>query len=230
MTLSANQPYFLPYFPYWQLIAAADTFLVSDDYAFMKGKWIPRNRILVNGRPQYFRIEVEDQSCHRLIKDCRIAPIAVHDKLRTLEMAYHKAPHFVDGYELAERILLYPDTNLAGFLHHSIIEVCEYLGITTRLMKTSDLHGNCLLRKEKRIYDFCRQLGADRYINAIGGQDLYFKEDFRKEGIDLHFICSEAEPYDQGIGRYVPDLSVIDAIMFNSRDALHERLGQYRLL
>ena len=65
MTLAANQPYFLPYFPYWQLIAAADTFLVSDDYAFMKGSWIPRNRILVGGMPQYFRIELDHQSCHR---------------------------------------------------------------------------------------------------------------------------------------------------------------------
>ena len=147
-----------------------------------------------------------------------------------MEMAYHKAPNFAEGYELATRILSYPDTNLAGFLHHSIIEICEYLGITTRLMKTSDLPGNCLLHREERIFDFCRRLGAEKYVNAIGGQALYDKEVFRREGIDLHFICSDAAPYDQGLDHFVPDLSVIDAIMFNSRDALHERLGQYRLL
>ena len=230
MTLAANQPYFLPYFPYWQLIAAADAFLVSDDYAFMKGSWIPRNRILVNGRIQYFRVEVKDQSCHRLIKDCSILPISMREKLRTLEMAYHKAPNFSDGYALAERILRYPDTNLAGFLYNSISEVCGYMGISTPLLKTSDLTGNCLLRKEKRIFDFCHRLGADRYINAIGGQSIYDREAFRREGIELRFICSEGGPYYQGGIPFVPDLSVIDVIMFNSREALYERLGQYRLL
>ena len=230
MTLSANQPYFFPYFPYWQLIAAADAFLVSDDYAFMKGGWIPRNRILVNGRVQYFRIEVEKQSCHKLIRDCRIMPVAVREKLRTLEMAYHKAPFFNGGYELAERVLSYPDLNLAAFLHHSIAEVCTYMGIDTPLYKTSDITGNCLLSRNERIFDFCRRMGADHYINAIGGQALYDKETFRREGIRLDFICSEADPYDQGGIPFVPGLSVLDAIMFNSREALHERLGQYRLL
>lgn len=230
MTLSANQPYFLPYFPYWQLIAAADTFLVSDDYAFMKGSWIPRNRILVNGRIQYFRIEIEDQSCHRFIKDTRLAPMDVGEKLKTIEMAYHKAPNFNDGYALAERILGNPETNLALFLEASIRELCAYMGIETKLLRTSDLPGNCLIRKEKRIFDFCRRMGAERYINAIGGQSLYDKELFRREGIDLHFICSEAASYDQGGIPFVPGLSVLDVIMFNSREAVHERLGQYRLL
>ena len=31
MTVAANQPYFLPYLPYWQLIDCADLFLVCDD-------------------------------------------------------------------------------------------------------------------------------------------------------------------------------------------------------
>ena len=230
MTLAGNQPYFLPYFPYWQLIAAADAFLVSDDYAFMKGSWIPRNRILINGRIQYFRIEVEKQSCHRYIKDCRVASLNVPEKLRTLEMAYHKAPYFEDGYALAQRILLCQETGLADFLTHSIREVCAYLGIGTPLLKTSDLPGNNLLRREERVYDFCHRLGATHFINPIGGQALYSKESFRREGIELHFLHSEAAPYRQFDDTFVPDLSVVDAIMFNSREELHQRLGQYRLV
>ena len=45
MTLAANQPYFLPYFPYWQLIHAADRFLVADDYAFIRHGWITREKL-----------------------------------------------------------------------------------------------------------------------------------------------------------------------------------------
>lgn len=220
MTLAAHQPYFLPYFPYWQLIAAADTFLVSDDYAFMKGSWIPRNRILVGGMPQYFRIELDHQSCHRLISDTFLKPLAAGEKLRTLEMAYHKAPFFAEGYALSARILTCPERRLSLFLAHSIREVCDYLGITTRMLFSSSLSG-AQLRKSERIFHYCRSLGADRYINAIGGQALYDKARFAREGIALHFLQSEAG---------LSGLSVLHDIMFHSREALHERLGQYRLL
>ena len=119
MTLSAHQPYFLPYLPYWQLIDCADTFLVSDDYAYMKQSWIPRNRIQVGGEIRYFRVEVRDRSCHRLIRDTELMPPDVDTKLRTLEMAYHKAPCFADGYALCERVFSCKSLNLCDFIVNS---------------------------------------------------------------------------------------------------------------
>ncbi len=229
MTLAANQPYFFPYFPYWQLIAAADTFLICDDYAFIRHQWIPRNRILLGGEPHYFRIELEHQSCNRLISNILLMPVPADKKLRALEMAYSKAPFFADGYALARRVLLFPERQLHLFLANSIREVCDYLGITTQLMFSSSLNGGHL-RKEERIFHYCHSLGAERYINAIGGQALYDKAEFAREGIELCFLCSEMQPYPQFGGPFVPDLSVLDAIMFNSRESLMERLGQYRLL
>lgn len=220
MTLSANQPYFFPYFPYWQLIAAADTFLVSDDYAFMKGSWIPRNRILVNGQEQFFRIEIRHQSCHRLINETFLAPMDVRGKLRTLEMAYHKAPFFADGYALASRILACPERRLDLFLGNAIREVCAYLGIGTRLLYSAGLSGGHLPKTE-RVFHYCHRLGAERYVNAIGGQKLYNKEEFAAAGIDLRFLSSEA-PFS--------DLSVLHLIMHHSAGELHEGLGKYHLL
>lgn len=220
MTLAANQPYFLPYFPYWQLIAAADTFLVSDDYAFMKGWWVARNYIRVGGEPQFFRVEIDHQSCHKLINETFLASLDVRAKLRTLEMAYHKAPFFADGYALAARILSYPERRLDLFLEYEIREVCEYLGITTRFVRSSSLLGRHL-HKTERIIHYCQELGAERYINAICGQKLYRKADFAAEGIDLWFLQTEA-PFS--------GLSVLDDIMNHSREELHEALGQYRLL
>ena len=40
MILAANQPYFLPYIGYWQLIRAADVFLIGDDYQYKTRSWI----------------------------------------------------------------------------------------------------------------------------------------------------------------------------------------------
>lgn len=49
--MGGNQPYFMPYIGYWQLINAVDVFIISDDYNYINGGWINRNRILEKGSP-----------------------------------------------------------------------------------------------------------------------------------------------------------------------------------
>ena len=221
MILSANQPYLLPYFPYWQLIHAADRFLLGDDYAFIRHGWITRNRIRVNDREQYLFLRVKGMSRNKLIKDTELCPFHAETVLRTVDMAYHKAPFFVDGYALAQRVFDCPERNLTSFLAASIREVCAYLGIDTPMGYISELEGNHLLRREERIYDFCHRLGADEYINAIGGQGLYRFDEFRRQGIRLSFLHSEAG---------LPSLSILDAAMHHSREELHSLLDKYTLI
>lgn len=230
MILAGNQPYFLPYLAWWQLIKASDLFLISDDYNFIRSGWICRNRILVDGKPLFFRIEVKKRSSYKLIKNMEILPIKVGKKLKTLEFAYHKAPYFDNGIALAERILRYPETNLADFLENSIKEVCAFLNITTPLKRSSELVGNALYKREERIYDACRRMGADTYINAIGGMKLYDTAEFRKHGITLKFLKSGLPEYKQFREPFVERLSILDAIMFNSHEALQKMLDDYTLI
>lgn len=232
MTLAANQPYLLPYLAYWQLIRCADLFLLADDYDYIRSGWVNRNRILIGGKPEYLRMEVRSNKESRLILDRQLIrnPRAVENKLRTLEMAYHKAPCFADGYALAERILCWPEQNLARFLEHSIREVCDYLDIHTPIGRTSDLPGNSRFKREFRVYDFCHRLGADTYVNAIGGQGLYYFEDFARQGIRLRFLKSGLPAYRQSGGPFVERLSILDAIMFNTRGQLQEMLADYSFI
>ena len=62
MRLGIMQPYFLPYIGYWQLLAAVDRYVVYDDVNFIKGGWIYRNRILVQGRAQYMNVRMSGSS------------------------------------------------------------------------------------------------------------------------------------------------------------------------
>lgn len=230
MILASHQPYFLPYLAYWQLIHAADIFLIGDDFAFMKSGWIPRNRILVQGQPQFLRVEVRAKSSFKRICDTSLAPRNNGDKLRTVEMAYHKAPYFNEVYPIIERMLLNGEPNLALFLEASIREICTWLGVTTPIGRTSDLEGNSLLRREDRIYDMCRRMGADCYVNAIGGTSLYHKTEFDRQGIRLQFLRCRHTPYQQFGGPFVPRLSILDAMMFNDREQLHAMLDDYDLV
>lgn len=230
MILAANQPYFFPYIGYWQLINAADVFLIADDCNFIRLGFVNRNRILVNGEAKYYRVNISKQSSFKLINETSIVPIDVNQKYCQLFEAYHKAPYFKETWELVHKILSCNETNLSLFLANSIHEVCDYLGINTKIMKTSDLIGNSQYKKEERIYDFCNRLGADTYINAIGGTKLYDFDEFKKRGIDLKFIKTGDIKYKQFNNEFVPNLSIIDLLMFLPVEEVKALLDNYTFI
>ena len=230
MILAGNQPYFLPYISYWQLIHAADVFYIGDDFAYIRHGWINRNRILFQGAPEYFGIEVAKENSLRLCSELKVAPINKRKKLTTLYHAYHRAPFYEIGAKLAEEILDCREESLSEFLIASIKTICRYLEIDTPIHRTSELEGNNSFRREERIYDMCRRLGADTYINAIGGRELYRVDAFQKQGIDLRFINTEDIVYQQFGDPFVEKLSILDVIMFNAKDRIKEMLNRYELI
>ncbi|NER65066.1 WbqC family protein, partial [Pseudomonas sp. MAFF212427] len=56
------QPYFFPYLGYFQLIAAADCFVVYDNVQFIKRGWIERNRYLLQAEPRWFGVSLAKAS------------------------------------------------------------------------------------------------------------------------------------------------------------------------
>lgn len=230
MIIAANQPYFLPYISYWQLINAADVFFIGDNYAYIKRGWINRNRILYNGAPELFGIEVLHASSFSLISELSIAKINKRKKMNKLYEAYHKAPYYETGARLMEKILDSPEENLSEFLISSIKTICDYLEIKTPIRKMSELEGNDSFKREERIYDMCHRFGADTYVNPIGGKELYDGGEFEKQGIKLRFINTDEIVYKQFGDSFVEKLSIIDVIMFNSREEIRDMLDKYTLI
>ena len=68
--------------------------------------------------------------------------------------------------------------------------------------------------------DICKRLNATTYINAIGGKDLYSKEEFMNNGINLLFLHSADE---------LPKRSIIDVLMNYSKEEVREMLKKYTL-
>jgi hypothetical protein len=65
MKLAILQPYFFPYIGYWQLIHAVDCFVIYDDVNYIKGGWINRNRLLINGVPTYITAPLHHSSPYK---------------------------------------------------------------------------------------------------------------------------------------------------------------------
>jgi hypothetical protein len=210
------QPYFLPYVGYFQLIASVDLFILYDNIQYSKKGWVNRNRFLRDGQAVLFTVPLKNDSDYLDICDRELAPSFSRDKLlNQLASAYRRAPNFAESFPLIERIVRWEDTNLFRYLEHSIIEISEHLGISTEIRRSSQVAIDHEQVRQDRVLSLCEAVGASTYINAIGGMELYSKEEFRSRGIELKFIRSVPFQYPQFGADFVPWLSIVDLLMFN---------------
>ena len=221
MKLAIMQPYFLPYIGYFQLISAVDLFIVYDNIKYTKKGWINRNRILQNGKDMMFSLSLKSDSDFLDVRERELAADFNRDKLlNQFSGAYRRAPYFKQTFPLVEQIVRYEDTNLFRFLHYSIVKTCEYFGIATEIRISSEITIDHDLKSQDKVLAFCKSVGANTYVNAIGGMNLYSNETFREKGVDLKFIQSKSFEYMQFGDKFVPWLSIIDVMMFNPLDTI----------
>ena len=233
MTLGIMQPYIFPYIGYFQLINAVDSFIIYDDIEYTKKGWINRNRILLNGTDHLFSLPLKKDSDFLPVKERKLADNFPEYKKKLkgqLVTAYSKSPQFKIIYPLIENSLDYSDMNLFNYIFYSVQQVCNYLGVPEKFIVSSTLPTNATLKGEDKVLEINKILNATAYINAIGGQGLYSKERFKTGGIDLKFIQSGQINYSQFDQSFVPHLSIIDVLMFNSKQKVQDFLDSYTLI
>lgn len=232
MRAAIMQPYFLPYIGYFQLIAAVDQFIVYDNIKYTKKGWINRNRLLANGTDMIFSLPLKKASDALDIVERELS--ADYDRTKLLNQfrgGYARAPGFAQTFPLLERIIGHRDANLFRYIHHSLQCMCEHLGIATEIRVSSSLPVDHALKGQDRVLAMCQAVGASTYINAIGGTELYAREDFSARGIELKFIRSGLFEYPQFGAPFVPWLSIVDVLMFNPLDAVRNCIaGNYELI
>lgn len=229
--LGIMQPYFFPYIGYWQLINAVDKFVIYDDVNYIKGGWINRNRINMNGKPTYLTLKLVSASPNKKIMQTEIATDEVYRNkmIKTIENAYARAPYFQDVFPMIKEIILSNETNLAVYLQNSIMKVMEYMGIDTEILISSKIKKNDSLRRENKVYELCRILNANEYYNAIGGKSLYSFDEFSRQGIKLHFLKTLPIVYETTPKNFSENLSILDVLMYNSKASIKKLLTQYEL-
>jgi hypothetical protein len=233
MIVSIMQPYFFPYIGYFQLMSACEVFVVFDDAQYIQRGWVNRNRILIKGSPQWVTLPV-NYADHRwpinrrdyLLQD----GVQPQKLLRRIAGAYQGAPHFRETMELVSEILSFPDPNVAAFNVNLLRRTAAFIGIPTPLLMASELEKDNSLAGQDIVTDICSRLGAARYINPIGGADLYDDGFFAAKGIELRFLRSCAPVYAQFGSAPQASLSIIDALMFNGAKATAAMLPEHRLI
>lgn len=225
MKLAIMQPYLFPYITYWQLIHAVDTFAIFDDVNYIKKGYINRNSILNIRGTQKFTLELKKASQNKLINEIETGSNQ-RKILKKIEFVYKKAPYYRTTFPLLEKIFLNAETNLAKYIGFSIEEVSRYLGMTTNFLYTSNIKQNTGLKLngQDRIINIAKEINAACYINLPGGKDLYDKNAFQQENISLKFINSKPILYKQYNNEFIPNLSIIDILMFNDKEEIIDML------
>lgn len=232
MKIGVMQPYFIPYIGYWQLMNYVDKYVIFDDVNYINRGWIDRNRILINKQVQYIGLPVVGKSQNKLINEINVDSDKklIEKVIKTVELNYKKSIYFEDVFPLFCEIMRNDEKNLALFLKDSILQIANYLDITTVFILSSDIEKDNSLKGQDKILQICKKLNGTEYINAIGGQELYSKELFSDNGLKLSFLKTSSIEYNQTSSTFEPNLSIIDVLMNCSKEEIKEFLNKFELL
>ncbi len=234
MITAIMQPYFFPYIGYWQLIHAADRFVLLDDVQYMRHSWVNRNRILKPGGGwQYILMPLKKHGVTESIKNVQADLNKQWKELIIRQLAHYKskARYFHETNEIVRDALFSNVHQGIADINFVIIEkLCACLNIKTEITISSEQNfdyanigdaGEWALR-------ISEQMGATEYINPVAGAVLFDRGKFELSNIKLSFLKSKGIAYSQP-GAFEPFLSIIDVLMFNGIEGTKRLLEDYMI-
>lgn len=233
MKVAIMQPYFFPYIGYFQLINAVDKFVIYDNIEFTKKGWINRNRILANGNAEYFTLPLKKDSDFLNVNQRFLADSYSQDKVKILgkiSQRYQKSPEYHNIFPIVKSVFNQEQTNLFEFILNALRAITEYLGIDTKIIVSSEIPIDHALKSADKVIAICKNLNATQYYNPIGGIELYSKAMFQNQGLELNFVKPNTIEYKQFDREFVPSLSIIDMLFFNSKVQVQQYLNEYAII
>jgi hypothetical protein len=227
LTIGVMQPYFFPYIGYFQLIKSVDTYVNLDHVSFMKRSYMVRNKLKNDTQ---INVSVSNGSQN---KKCTEVNVLVNedwfDKFeQKLFYLYKKEKYYKDIIKdiirpwRDEILSMGNNVNISVFNFTSIKYICDYLNIKCDFISTS--HGLTDRKRNEGLQDIVKYFNGESYVNAIGGQKLYNKEDFTLSGINLKFIKMGDLDLDN------PYSSILDILFRYSKDHVINELNKYTLI
>ena len=231
MKLAIMQPYFFPYIGYFSLLEAADLFVIFDTVQFQRKSWMTRNKIItVKGESTYIKLPVKKAPLNTLINQVLINhEIDWKTTLFNQLLVYKKAPFYTKTMDIVGNILNTDTNKLIDLNKNSLLQIANYLKLDCEISVFSEMG---LTVKEVNNADewalnISKALNAGEYINSPGGVSFFNKQKYKDHEIALRFIKNNLKRYKQYHLDFVPGLSIIDVMMFNSVEEIHKMLGDY---
>lgn len=224
LRVACMQPTFLPWQGYFALIAAADVFVVLDDFQFRRRTFHHRNRVLFSDGGDRWVTVPASHSKDEARNTLREVAVGIDDEWRrkfraTLDHAYGNAPFHAQIRPMVDDWIGTEWPSLAACNTAFIQRVAGMLGFAPEWRLSSEL--GSAGQRSARILDLLRRTGAGTYLCARGSLE-YMIEDalFPVDDIDVAFQEFEPQPYPQRRApSFVSHLAVLDALFEVGADA-----------
>ena len=215
-TIGIHQPNYFPWLGYFAKINAVNLFVILDDVDFQTGNASSitnRCKIKTHQGEQWLTVPVLKGDSKR------INTIGIDNKqawqnkqLKTIQLAYSKAPYFKTIYAWLEERFSQQPVLLSEWNTYLIEEVAALLAIDTPFLKSSKLlleHSD----KNERIIDICKLTGATCYLSGNGARKYNDENAFNQNHIALRYTTFQAQVYPQLHGAFINGLSILDVLM-----------------
>jgi hypothetical protein len=213
-TVAIVQSCYIPWKGYFDLIRAADEFILLDDVQFTKRDWRSRNRIKTKDGLAWLTVPVHTKGRYQQrIMDTTIPDPAWSERhWQTIHSAYARTPFF-DAY--APRVRqAYEDltSDRLSDVNRSLIDcVCQMLGITTPIRWSSEYHPR--EGRNERLIDLCVKSGATDYLSGPSARGYVDEAAFAEAGVTVHFVDYSGYPeYPQPYPPFEHAVSALDLL------------------
>lgn len=224
------QPYFFPFFEHFRLLAACDEWVIFDTPQYTRKSWINRNRVLNREKgTTYVSVPIKHTGHNVTIKNAEIDSTQDWQSgvLNQLKVYKKQAPHYdwVTGW--VSDIIHGPHAKLGELNAEIVRNVARTLDIQTPIMLASELSISLPAEAEPDEWalHISKGLHATEYRNAAGGKEFFDGSKYVAAGITLSFHEHVPRTYHTGKLKFVPDLSIIDWLMWNDLSTLKEWLN-----
>lgn len=190
------QPYFFPYAGYFRLLSEVHEFVIYDCVQHPRRGRVHRTQVPgPSGTAEWLTLPLARQPRETRIADLRFADGAratFDSRLRRLgwlDSASGPASPAIRDYLHADL------TDVMDYLEAGLRLCSGLLGIDPIISRSSSLRIDGELRGQDRILAIVAAHGADEYINAPGGRELYQVERFADIGATLRFLPPYVGPH-----------------------------------
>lgn len=231
--LAGHQPYFMPYIGYYSIMNAVDIFVYGDNLQYKRHGWSNRNRIISeNGKWKYITVPVKRRCMTDSYNEVEVDNSVNWQKNMINQLGYYKknAPYYNDVIELLNEVFDQQCSTISDLNIKSNGIVSKKLDINTEIYTLSEID-NC--KKHNCCAD---ELGVwvskdfpdvDEYWNAPDGRFFYDIKKYHNANLDIKFVQNRLSPYEQGTDEFIPGLSIIDVMMFNSEEQIKVHLKDF---
>ncbi len=216
-TVVILQSSYIPWKGYFDLVNAADVFVLYDEVQYTRRDWRNRNKIIVDGVPKWLTIPVESKGRYEAaITDMQVADDKWADKhLNTIRHAYRKAPFFADFFPRIEDA--YRDAARMSQLYAVnrlfIERLSRMIGAETVFAVSQDTP-RTTSDPTRRLAEICTAHGATMYLSGPAAKAYLDPAVFDDAGIDLRYCDYTGYPaYEQASGTFEHGVSVIDLLL-----------------